>query len=49
MSNKLTVGHVIGGLAILVVIALIVMFIVARATKQSGSAPLTVKDNLRCR
>ena len=46
MSNKLTVGHVIGGLAILVVIALIVMFIVARATKQSGSAPLTVKDNL---
>ena len=40
MSNKLTVGHVIGGLAILVVIALIVMFIVARATKQSGSALL---------
>lgn len=46
MSNKLTVGHVIGGLAILVVIALIVMFIVARATKQRGSAPLTDQNNL---
>jgi hypothetical protein len=46
MSNKLTVGHVIGGLAILVVIALIVMFIVARATKQSGSASLQVQVNL---